>query len=309
MRLALGTSLFSLALGVRAAPQAVRPGQAIALNVPSERPLGSLCASAPEGSTQTWYCLALRKREEKPPTTSAMPVHTATNLPSNNQLRTIGIVGGFLAGVALVSIIGIVLILVRNQRRARSSAASGSTRSRSRTHSRAQQPPVLMTQETSGSTFPIIRVPPPRIYTGARAPTTISGDGTNATAGHPTDLLQFPVSPGQGSASSRTTSFGHHSESGGSGPPRRPPQLPSLGLSQARPFLRSVASAFSYHASAGHSSPVTQEVEVEVEPDTSVTHGATTSLSGSRTAVTTEDMTRTAPVEVSSEHSGKPSSH
>ncbi|KAG8796767.1 hypothetical protein FRC12_000017 [Ceratobasidium sp. 428] len=223
--------------------------------------------------------------------------------PSNDQLRTIGIVGGFLAGIALVAVIGIILILIRNQRRARSSTTSGSTRTRSRTHSRAQQPPPFLTQETSESTFPITR-PPLRIYTGHRAPpapTTVSRDMTTATAGHHGDLLQFPVSSGQGSASSRSTSFAH--SDGGSGTPRRPPQLPSLGLSQARPFLRSVTSAFSFHASAGHSSPIAQE-----HTDTSGTHATTASISGSRTVATTEDTTRTAPVEAPSEHSVKPSS-
>ncbi|KAG9101342.1 hypothetical protein FS749_007765 [Ceratobasidium sp. UAMH 11750] len=226
---------------------------------------------------------------------------------SNDQLRTIGIVGGFLAGIALIAVIGIVVILIRNQRRARSSTTSGSTRTRSRTHSRAQQPPPFL-QETSESTFPISRPPPLHIYTDRHAPTAptaptmVSRDMTTATIGHHGEMLQFPVASGQESASSRSLSF--HSVSGGSNTPRRAPQLPSLGLSQARPFLRSVTSAFSYHASAGHPSPTTQE-----PTDTSATHEeATASVSGSKTLTTTEDATRTAPVEESSEHSVKPSS-
>ncbi|KAG9127596.1 hypothetical protein FRC07_011914 [Ceratobasidium sp. 392] len=307
---------------------------------PTLRRPNGLCRPAAEGSEPSAYCLRLRKREDEPltsitsvytttssyasnptkipsssTTSSLQPTSSSTNNnpeanassssnggPSNDQLRTIGIVGGFLAGIALLAIIGVVLLLVRNQRRARSSTASGSTQSRSRTHSRAQQPPPFLTQETSESTFPINR-PSLRIYTGHRAPpapTTVSRDVTTATAGHHGDMLQFPVSSGQGSASSRSTSFAH--SDGGSGTPRRPPQLPSLGLSQARPFLRSVASAFSYHASAGHSS-------IAQEPtDTSATHGTTASVTGSRTLATTEDTARTAPVEDPSEHSVKPSS-
>ncbi|KAG8747520.1 hypothetical protein FRC10_000656 [Ceratobasidium sp. 414] len=358
MKLALGTSWLAAATGVWAAPQPVRPSQAMFAGAPPSeaalrRPEG-LCGPAAEASESTVHCLLLRKRGDEPhtsstsamfvytttssdassrngaplsstaqPTLSSQPTPSTTNLeaesssssnsgPSNDQLRTIGIVGGFLAGIALIAVIGIVVILTRNQRRARSSTTSGSTRTRSRTHSRAQQPPPFLTQETSESTFPISRPRPLHIYTGHHAPTaptaltaptTVSRDMTTATAGHHGDMFQFPVASGQGSASSRSMSFGH-SESDGSDTPRRAPHIPSLGLSHARPFLRSVASAFSYHASAGHPSPTAQD-----PTDASATHeGATTSISGTRTLANTVDTAGTAPVKEPSEHSVKPSS-
>jgi hypothetical protein len=221
-----------------------------------------------------------------------------------------------------------VLILVRNQRRARGSMSSTSTRSqsrsRSRTHSRSQPPPLFLTRETEDSNYPITRPPPLRIYTGH--PGTVgSSNMTPATIGHHGAMHQFPVSSGQGSASSRTTSYGHHSGVTSHSTPRRPPQIPSLGLSQARPFLRSVASAFSYHASAGHAAAQEREAQEQEaqeqeaqerdaqeqdahERDASATNvGGTASISGSRTLATTEESGMTVPIEDPSEHSAKSS--
>ncbi|CAE6448726.1 unnamed protein product [Rhizoctonia solani] len=155
---------------------------------------------------------------------------------SDNHLRTVGIVGGFLAGTALVAVICIILILVRNQR-LRGSNASSSFRSRTRTRSSAR-PPIPVMSESESFIPPLITQPPPlRIHTGD-AMTVMSHDLTTAgTQGHQSaGMQQFPV-VGAGSASSRTTSFGQHSSgtsSGGSNVPHRAPRIPSLGLSNSR---------------------------------------------------------------------------
>ncbi|CAE6409209.1 hypothetical protein BN14_00519 [Rhizoctonia solani AG-1 IB] len=216
---------------------------------------------------------------------------------SHNNLRTVGIVGGFLAGTALIAIICIILILIRNQRR-RGSSASSSFRSRSRTRSNAHhQLPVPFMSQTYGD--PLMRPPPLRIHTGD-AMTTASHDMTTAgTLGHhSTGMHQFP-SVGPGSASSRTTSFGPHSSgasSGGSNVPRRPPQIPSLGLSQPRPLLRSFGSIFSYHASTGHPAPTptrpTSGREEHEDNTMSSTNGSQT-LAATEENVRSDDFTQT----------------
>ncbi|KAF8607630.1 hypothetical protein BDV93DRAFT_519658 [Ceratobasidium sp. AG-I] len=245
--------------------------------------------------------------------------------PSHDQFRTIGIVGGILAGIALLAIAGIVMILVRNQR-ARSSTASSSTRSR--TNSRPRMPNFL-TRETGDT--PITRPPPLRIFTGA--PTVASNQPTTATVGHHGGMLRFPMSSGLGSASSGSTGFRHPSTSTGhehgQETPRRAPHLPSLGLNQPRPFLRSFGSLFSYHASAGHAPPAAPEPEASPEPETDNTGttavggttdhghttdhgcttengGGTTSLSGSKTMATTEESGVTVPIEDGDEPPSKP---
>lgn len=206
---------------------------------------------------------------------------------------------------------GIAIILIRHRRRARSSTTSGSTRSRTRTHS-GPRVPHFLTTEVGDSNTPITRPPPLRIYTGAPigaptgAPTVTSNDPTTATAGHHGGMLQFPVTSGMASASSGSTSFRQPSTSAGhesgQGTPRRAPQLPSLGLNQPRPFLRSFVSLFSNNASAGHAPSVAPETEAET-----TTHGGgTVSLSGSKTLGATEESGITAPIEGTSEPSPKP---
>ncbi|GAB1520093.1 hypothetical protein RhiTH_003166 [Rhizoctonia solani] len=213
---------------------------------------------------------------------------------SHSNLRTIGIIGGFLAGTALVAIICIILILIRNQR-LRGSNASSSFRSRSRTRSSVRPPPTPFMSQPYGE--PLVRPPPLRIHTGdaMTAVTAASHDMTTAgTLGHHSSgMHQFPV-VGPGSASSRTTSFGPHSSSastGGSNVPRRPPQIPSLGLSHPRPLLRSFGSIFSYHASTGHPTPTptrpTSGREREEREDTTES-----STSGSHTLAVTEENVR-----------------
>ncbi|CAE6391847.1 unnamed protein product [Rhizoctonia solani] len=208
---------------------------------------------------------------------------------SHSNLRTVGIVGGFLAGTALVAIICIILILIRNQRR-RGSSASSSFRSRSRTRSSAHPPPAPFMTQPYGDT--LTRPPPLRIHTGD-AMTAVSHDMTTAgTLGHHSAAMhQFP-SVGPGSASSRTTSFGPHSpngSSGGSNVPRRAPQIPSLGLSHPRPFLRSFGSIFSYHASTGHPTPTpTRPASGRVEQE----DNTESSTNGSYTLAVTEENVR-----------------
>lgn len=189
--------------------------------------------------------------------------------------------------------------------------------------------PNFLTRETGDSSTPITRPPPLRIFTGA--PTVTSNDPTTATAGHHGAMLRFPMSSGLASASSGSTGFRHASTSNGhehgQETPRRAPHLPSLGLNQPRPFLRSFGSLFSYHASVGHAPATAPEPETTLEPETDNTgttylggttdhgdttdHGGTTengggSLSGSKTAATTEESGITVPIEDNSEPSPKP---
>ncbi|KAJ1308615.1 hypothetical protein OPQ81_004313 [Rhizoctonia solani] len=177
----------------------------------------------------------------------------------DNHLRTVGIVGGFLAGTALVAVIGIILILIRKQRRRGSSASSSFGSRRSRTRSSTRPPPIppspVMAQPYS---LPLTFPPPLRIHTGGSV-TAIPPDLTTAgTVGHQsTGMHLFPTVEPE-SASSRTTSFGPHSSgtsSGGSNVPRRAPQIPSLGLSNPRPLMYSFGSLFSHRASTGHPTP------------------------------------------------------
>ncbi|EUC57732.1 transmembrane protein, putative [Rhizoctonia solani AG-3 Rhs1AP] len=235
-------------------------------------------------------------------------------MASLRKLIPVGIVGGFLAGTALVAIICIILILIRKQR-LRGSSASSSFRSRTRTRSSARPPIPVMSESF---TPPLIQQPL-RVHTGD-ALTAMSHDLTTAgTVGHPsTGMHQFPL-VGPGSASSRTTSFGQHSSgtsSGGSNAPNRAPQIPSLGLSNSRPFLPSFGSLFSYHASTGHPTPtatrtalnreeqteqvdVMEQVDVTEQADntehseqTEQTEVTAPSTFGSRTLAATEEIVR-----------------
>ncbi|CAE6519227.1 unnamed protein product [Rhizoctonia solani] len=220
---------------------------------------------------------------------------------SDNHLRTVGIIGGFLAGTALVAIIGIILILLRNQR-LRGSSASSSFRSRTRTRSSARPAIPVMSESF---TPPLVRPPPPLQMPPGDAMTAMSYDLTTAgTVGHQsTGMHQFPV-VGPGSASSRTTSFGQHSSgtsSGGSNVPHRAPQIPSLGLSNPRPFLRSFGSLFSYHASTGHPTPTATQAALERDEQaeqtentdqTDQTEVTAPSTFGSRTLAATEENVR-----------------
>ncbi|KAH7343832.1 hypothetical protein B0J17DRAFT_713989 [Rhizoctonia solani] len=243
------------------------------------------------------------------------PLHfgdfTAQSNPSSdsddpdNHLRTVGIVGGFLAGTALVAIICIILILIRKQR-LRGSSTSSSFRSRTRTRSSARPPPVPVMSQPYSLPLTQPHPHPLRIHTGDM--TAVSHDLTTAgTQGHQsTGLHLFPSVVGPGSASSRTTSFGQHSSgtSGGSSVPPRAPQIPSLGLSNPRPFLRSFGSLFSYHASTGHPTPTpTQTALDRDEPteqmensgqseNTDQTEVTAPSTFGSRTLAATEEIVR-----------------
>ncbi|CAE6523013.1 unnamed protein product [Rhizoctonia solani] len=226
---------------------------------------------------------------------------------SDNHLRTVGIVGGFLAGTALVAIIGIILILIRNQRLRGSSVAS-SFRSRTRTRSGPRPPVMSESSSDHVSRLPQLSpLPPLRVHTGDGV-TAASHDLTTAgTVGHQSaGMHQFPTTDVE-SASSRTTSFGPHSpgtSSGGSNAPRRAPQIPSLGLSNTRPFLRSFGSLFSYHASTGHPTPTPTRTALDREEQaenteqteqaeqTEATEVTAPSTFGSQTLAATEEMLR-----------------
>jgi hypothetical protein len=180
-----------------------------------------------------------------------------------------------------------MLILIRNQRR-RGSTASSSTRSRTRTNSRIQPVPFMVQQLGE----PVMRPPQLRILTTGDGVTAVSHDMTTAgTLGHHSmGLHQFPTT-GYGSASSHTTSYGQHS-SDSAGPsvvPRRAPQIPSLGLSQPRPLLRSFGSIISYHASTGHPTTPGHEVQVQTQPPISPPAPSIVEL---KTIAATEDVVR-----------------
>lgn len=207
---------------------------------------------------------------------------------SNDQLRTVGIIGGLLAGIALVAIIGIIVILVRRYQ-CRGSLASSSIRSRTRSTTR----PAPFEVRNLGS--PIMR--PPMLHIDTGGPLTAPSMTTAGTLGHHGGMHPFPSGERPPSPS---TSYGHHSVSSGhENIPRRAPQIPSLGLSQPRPLLHSFGSTtFSYHASTGHPSLAAQD---EQEDTQTTAPPPSTTVAVTEEVDRTEETGRTMPIEEPSE--------